>query len=110
MHEPGLAPRHEALLIRVVWMLVFFCAWWVVEALLGILIVAQLIYRLLHGAPHACLMSWGDSFSQFLAQIGRFGCFHTEQKPWPFADWPAARQPDNEPSASASADKSNPSR
>ncbi|HCT03799.1 MAG TPA: DUF4389 domain-containing protein, partial [Pseudomonas sp.] len=31
-----------------------------------------------------------------LAQIGRFGSFHTEQKPWPFADWPTPRAPEGE--------------
>ncbi|MEI0548619.1 DUF4389 domain-containing protein, partial [Klebsiella sp. 72742] len=31
-----------------------------------------------------------------LAQIGRFGTFHTDQKPWPFADWPAPRPADGE--------------
>ncbi|MBC3195861.1 DUF4389 domain-containing protein [Pseudomonas poae] len=34
--------------------------------------------------------------AQFLAQIGRFGSFHTEQKPWPFADWPTPRAPEGE--------------
>ena len=34
--------------------------------------------------------------SQFLAQIGRFGSFHSDQKPWPFADWPTPRTPEGE--------------
>ncbi len=40
--------------------------------------LVQLIYRLVYGAPSASLMNFGDSLSQFLAQIGRFGSFHTE--------------------------------
>ena len=37
--------------------------------------LVQLVYRLFYGAPSASLMNFGDSLSQFLAQIGRFGTF-----------------------------------
>ncbi|MBM9961264.1 DUF4389 domain-containing protein, partial [Pseudomonas aeruginosa] len=30
------------------------------------------------------------------AQIGRFGTFHSDEKPWPFADWPSARAAEGE--------------
>jgi hypothetical protein len=59
-------------------------------------VLVQLIYRLIYGAPSASLMNFGDSLSQFLAQIGRFGSFHSDQKPWPFADWPTPRAPEGE--------------
>lgn len=97
MNDPVIAPRHESLLLRVLWMLVFLLVWWVAEALLGGLILLQLIYRIFYGAPNGSLMNFGDSLSQFLAQIGRFGCFHSDQKPWPFADWPQARAAQGEP-------------
>ena len=45
---------------------------------------------------YTSMVNFGDSLSQFLAQIGRFGSFHTEQKPWPFADWPTPRAPEGE--------------
>ena len=63
---------------------------------IGGLVLVQLIYRLIYGAPNGGLMNFGDSLSVYLAQIGRFGSFHTDQKPWPFADWPAPRAPEGE--------------
>ena len=66
------------------------------QFILGAVVLVQLIYRLIYGAPSASLMNFGDSLSQFLAQIGRFGSFHSDQKPWPFADWPAPRTPEGE--------------
>jgi Domain of unknown function (DUF4389) len=54
-------------------------------------VLLQLLYRLLNGVPHEGLMTFGDSLGRYLAQIARFGSFHSELKPWPFADWPAAR-------------------
>ncbi|MDZ5601903.1 DUF4389 domain-containing protein [Pseudomonas sp. RP23018S] len=92
-------PEHsqrESLLLRVLWMLVFLLVWQLAEVLLGALVLVQLIYRLVYGAPSASVMNLGDSLSQYLAQIGRFGTFHTEQKPWPFADWPSPRPPEGE--------------
>jgi hypothetical protein len=93
--SPNQAPR-ESIILRVMWMLVFLVVWQLAELLLGGLVLVQLIYRLIYGAPSGSLMNFGDSLSQFLAQIGRFGSFHSDQKPWPFADWPAPRAPEGE--------------
>ncbi|HWD32097.1 DUF4389 domain-containing protein [Pseudomonas caricapapayae] len=93
--SPNQAPR-ESIILRVLWMLVFLVVWQLAELLLGGLVLVQLIYRLIYGAPSASMMNFGDSLSQFLAQIGRFGSFHSDQKPWPFADWPAPRAAEGE--------------
>jgi hypothetical protein len=89
-------PRRESLVLRVLWMLLFLFVWQAAELLLALLVVAQLVFRLINGAPSGTLMDFGDSLSQYLAQIGRFGAFHTDAKPWPFADWPVARVADGE--------------
>ena len=96
MSDSNNAPKYESIVIRVLWMLVFLLVWQVAQLVLGGLVLVQLIYRLMYGAPNGCLMTFGDSLSLYLAQIGRFGSFHTEQKPWPFADWPAPRAPEGE--------------
>ncbi|WP_313740086.1 DUF4389 domain-containing protein [Pseudomonas sp.] len=88
--------EHESILLRVLWMLVFLLVWQLAEVLLGALVLVQLVYRLVYGAPSASVMNLGDSLSQYLAQIGRFGTFHTDQKPWPFSDWPIPRPPQGE--------------
>lgn len=84
-------PKGEPIGLRLVWMLLFLFVWQLAELLLAGVVLLQLVYRLIYGAPNAGLLSFGDSLSQYLAQIGRFGTFNTETKPWPFADWPAAR-------------------
>ena len=96
MNDSKKAPQYESIVLRVLWMLVFLLVWQVAQLVLGGVVLVQLIYRLAYGAPNGGLMSFGDSLSQYLAQIGRFGSFHSEQKPWPFADWPAARAPEGE--------------
>ena len=88
--------QHESILLRILWMVLFVLVWQVAEVVLGVAVLVQLVYRLFNGAPSLSVMSFGDSLSQYLAQIGRFGTFHTDQKPWPFADWPAPRAPEGE--------------
>ncbi|AZF25898.1 DUF4389 domain-containing protein [Pseudomonas sp. R2-60-08W] len=102
MNDSKAAPKYESIVLRILWMLVFALVWQVAQFVLGALVVVQLIYRLIYGAPNLSLMNVGDSLSQFLAQIGRFGSFHTEQKPWPFADWPTPRAPEGEAAHSVS--------
>ena len=91
MNDENKALQRESIVLRVLWMVIFAIVWQVAEILLAIVVLVQLVYRLFYGAPNAGLLSFGDSLSQYLAQIGRFGTFNTEDKPWPFADWPTAR-------------------
>ncbi|MDF3933930.1 DUF4389 domain-containing protein [Pseudomonas citronellolis] len=86
----------ESLALRIVWMLLFALVWYVAQMLLGVVVVVQLAYRIIYGAPGASLLAFGDSLSQYLAQIGRFGTFNSDEKPWPFADWPTPRAPEGE--------------
>jgi hypothetical protein len=88
--------QHESILLRILWMVLFVVIWQVAELVLAGVVLVQLGYRLIYGAPSGSLMNFGDSLSQFLAQIGRFGTFHSDQKPWPFADWPTPRVAEGE--------------
>ncbi|MBB3104600.1 DUF4389 domain-containing protein [Azomonas macrocytogenes] len=91
MNNSNQAIDRESLVLRVVWMLVFFFVWQLAELVLLGIVVVQLILKLSKGHPSSDLMAFGDSVSQYIAQIGRFGTFNTEQKPWPLADWPKPR-------------------
>lgn len=86
----------EGLILRVLWMVLFAIVWQLAELVLVAVVLLQLVLRLINGAPSRALMDFGDGLSQYLAQIGRFGCFHSDEKPWPFADWPAPREAQGE--------------
>ncbi len=86
----------EGLILRILWMVLFVLVWQVAELVLLAVVVVQLVYRLFKGRPNVDVMNFGDSLSQYLAQIGRFGSFHSNEKPWPFTDWPTPREPQGE--------------
>jgi hypothetical protein len=88
MSDQKVEARYESILLRVLWMVVFLLVWQVAQFMLGAVVLVQLIYRLIYGAPSASLMNFGDSLSQFLAQIGRFGSFHSDQKRTPEGEAP----------------------
>ena len=96
MNKPEQDLQRESILLRILWMLVFACAWQVAELTLAGVVLLQLGYRLFYTAPNASLLGFGDSLSQYLAQIGRFGTFNTDEKPWPFSDWPTPAAPQGE--------------
>lgn len=98
-HERSM--QREGLLLRVLWTLGYLLAWGLAETLLVSVIILQLLLRLLNGSPSRVLAQFGDSLSRWLAEVGRFACFHSECKPWPFADWPAARELESEQAGSA---------
>lgn len=83
--------EREALVFRIIWMLAYALAWQVVTPLLLLVVVAQLLYRLFKGQRHDGLAQLGGGLGGFLAQIARFTCFQSDDKPWPVADWPAPR-------------------
>lgn len=86
----------DGLVLRILWVALFVVAWRVAELVLLATVLVQLVYRLFRGRPHVEVMNFGDSLSQYLAQMGRFASFHSDEKPWPFADWPAPREPQGE--------------
>lgn len=92
-HSPKAAER-ESLILRAIWMLVLFFVWQLAEVVLLVVVILQLIMRAFDGQPNAALQGFGDSLSQYVAQIGRFGTFNTDQKPWPMSDWPTPRPAD----------------
>lgn len=73
--------ERESILLRIMWMVIFVIVWQLAELLLGAVVLLQLGYRLFYGAPNASLLGFGDSLSQYLAQIGRFGTFNTDENP-----------------------------
>ena len=57
-------------------------------------VVLQFIWGLVAGEGNDKLKKFGSSISQYLYQILRFLTYNTEDKPFPFSDWPEGEQGD----------------
>ena len=69
-------------------MLVFIVLFWVGQWLLGLMAVIQFLWLLFSGRPNPQLISFGRSLAKWLAEVGRFQCVDTEERPFPWATWP----------------------
>ena len=89
--------------LRLLYVVFIALAWQVAEVALAVLVLIQIAYRLFRGEPDADCARWGSSLSQYVWQSGRYLTGASEQKPWPFSEWPdgdaqCLRQPrDQEP-------------
>lgn len=51
MNDPKVEAGYESILLRVLWMIVFLLVWQVAQFILGAVVLVQLVYRLIYGAP-----------------------------------------------------------
>ena len=83
--------------MRGLFMLLFLVAFGIAEMILALLTVIQFFWLLLHKEPNELLVSFGKSLAFWLADVAAYQCCATEQKPFPWDDWPSD---DSEPETS----------
>lgn len=94
--------------LRLLYTLLFAVAWQVGEVLILVVVILQLGYRLFAGAAEPRLAGFGASLSTYAAQTGRYVTQASDQKPWPFIEWPVEQTAkEREASNSASVSSSN---
>ncbi len=76
--------------LRGFFMLLFAVAYGIAELLLGITAVFQFLYLLVTGKTVERLLIFGENLGRYFYQIIRYLTFNTEERPFPFSDWPGA--------------------
>lgn len=74
--------------IRLAFMVVFAVMLKLAIIVLAALTVIQFLLALITGAPNGNLTQFGASTSRFVFQAWRYLSFASEEKPFPFQDWP----------------------
>ncbi len=76
--------------LRGLFMLLFMFAFGIGQTLLFFLTIVQFIWLLSAGEANARLGHFGTSLSRWLASVGTFLVCASEDKPFPWADWPSS--------------------
>ena len=76
--------------LRGLFMLLFAVIFYIAVILLVVIVVFQFLHVLVTAKPMPRLVGFGESFGRFLYQIVRYLTFDTDDRPYPFADWPGA--------------------
>jgi hypothetical protein len=80
--------RPRDIWIRVLYMLLFVCIYSIAEIVLGLVVVFQVILVIFGASTNDKLLRFGQDLSIYVYHILRFQTFNSEDKPFPFADFP----------------------
>lgn len=76
---------------RLLFMLVFAVLYGVAEVVLSAVVVFQFLSVLFTGSRNGKVLSLGSSLSTYAYQVFRYLTYNSEERPFPFADWPSER-------------------
>lgn len=92
IHSPEAGDEEQtngpSIWIRALYMLLFALIFHLTEAVIGLVMVVQFILKAATGDTNSNLLTFGGQLSQYLAEIVQFQTFNTEDKPFPFGQWP----------------------
>ena len=78
--------------LRGVYILVFWFAYSVAEFVLGATVLFQFLFVLFSGEKNEKLLVLGQDLSQYIYQVMQYLTFNTDEKPFPFSDWPSVER------------------
>jgi hypothetical protein len=82
--------RSDSFWIRTIFMLLFFIVYRVLDIVVLVATIAQWLFVLITGDSNPRLLRFSQGLAIYLQQIVAFLTQVSEQKPYPFDDWPVA--------------------
>lgn len=73
---------------RILFVVLFWVIFYFSQFVVALVVVAQCAFTLIAGSPNTQLLSFGDSLSRYVQEILRYVTFNTDQRPFPFTDFP----------------------
>jgi hypothetical protein len=80
----------DAFWLKTLYLVGFFVVYRVLDLVLLLLTVAQWAFQLISGEPNHALRDFGSSLGKYLAQVVHYLSGASDDKPYPFQDWPDA--------------------
>jgi len=81
---------------RLIFMLLFAAILQLASLIMWVLVILQFLFSLITGQDNVHLRRFGHSLSTYIYEVLRFLCYSSEEKPFPFADWPEAPAAESE--------------
>jgi len=75
--------------MRLLFMLLFAAIYSVAEIVLTAVVVFQFLFVLFTGRKNVRALAFGSSLAAFVYQVFRYLTYNSEERPFPFADWPS---------------------
>ena len=76
--------------LRLLFIVLYGAILWVTSVVLGFVVLIQFLMVLFTRGTQKNLLDFGASLAEFVRQVVAYLTFNTEEKPFPFNDWPDA--------------------
>jgi len=83
--------------LRGVFMLLFVVIFNIAEFVLMMTTLFQFLASLFTGKPNERALRFGANLAEFIGQIGSYLTFASDERPFPFADWPKRSRANRKP-------------
>lgn len=80
---------------RVVWTIIYVAVGWILGHVIVLTAMTQFVVSAVHNEPNPKLKEFGFQVSEFAQQIVSFLTFATDEKPFPFSEWPELPKPES---------------
>ena len=81
--------KSESFWLRSLFMVLFYVIYRIVDILVLLVAVSQWLYVLLTGDANNSLSRFAGGLAGYVAQIIAYLSYNSEEKPFPFSDWPS---------------------
>lgn len=69
--------------------ILFMILFSIAQSLLGVLTLVQWFWMLISGDRNVALQDFGAAIGRWMGQVAAFQAADTDERPFPWADWPA---------------------
>lgn len=78
-------------MLKVLYLILFYLIYRITDLVLLLVLLVQTLLNIFSGEPSQSIKEFGKSLGLYLKQISEFLSYASEDKPYPFSDWPDAR-------------------
>ncbi|HYW92456.1 MAG TPA: DUF4389 domain-containing protein [Gammaproteobacteria bacterium] len=82
--------RNRAAWLRLFYIVLFAVILYVASAVLAVAVIIQFGFVLLTGRSNGNLARFGRTLARFIADVVLYMTFNTDDRPFPFSEWPTA--------------------
>jgi hypothetical protein len=81
-------PSRKETWFRLLYVLLFVILYGVAEVVLGAIVVVQFGFKLITHKTNDNLLNFSTGLNKYIYEILQFMTFNSNEKPYPFSDWP----------------------
>ena len=90
MEDFELNEREKPGIARALYIILYLIIARLISMVLFVIAITQYIYSWLTGEPNEKILQFTEGLSEYAKQLVSYVGFNTDEKPWPFGDWPDA--------------------